>query len=401
MSETPHFQANRKGEKMPEKAGRRNNNEGSIRKRPNGLWEAQYVAGYKPDGKPIRRSLYGKTKQDVQTKLRDTLLQIERDEYVEPNCMTVGEWLDEWWTIYCLPSKKNSTCTGYENEINLHLKPYLGNRLLQELKAQHVQAAINVLIKEGKAPSTIRKAYTILHAALEQAVINQMLLHNPSQYTILPKMEQQEIRFFSLEEQQRFIDALPEGTAGRALYFILGTGLRAAELTGLRWSDIKGNYFTVCQTIRRNRNFEKDATYRTFLESGTPKTRAGRRSIPLSPKMQELLAVHRRIQLETRLAKGADWNANDLVFCSEIGTPYEGRNLTRVLHRTLKKAGLEKMGVHALRHTFATRAIESGMDVRTLSEILGHAKVALTLQLYAHSSMETKQKAMWQMDAFL
>lgn len=386
---------------MPEKAGRRNNNEGSIRKRPNGLWEAQYVAGYKPDGKPIRRSLYGKTKQDVQTKLRDTLLQIERDEYVEPNRMTVGEWLDEWWTIYCLPSKKNSTCTGYENEINLHLKPYLGNRLLQELKAQHVQAAINVLIKEGKAPSTIRKAYTILHAALEQAVINQMLLHNPSQYTILPKMEQQEIRFFSLEEQQRFIDALPEGTAGRALYFILGTGLRAAELTGLRWSDIKGNYFTVCQTIRRNRNFEKDATYRTFLESGTPKTRAGRRSIPLSPKMQELLAVHRRIQLETRLAKGADWNANDLVFCSEIGTPYEGRNLTRVLHRTLKKAGLEKMGVHALRHTFATRAIESGMDVRTLSEILGHAKVALTLQLYAHSSMETKQKAMWQMDAFL
>ena len=386
---------------MPEKAGRRNNNEGSIRKRPNGLWEAQYVAGYKPDGKPIRRSLYGKTKQDVQTKLRDTLLQIERDEYVEPNCMTVGEWLDEWWTIYCLPSKKNSTCTGYENEINLHLKPYLGNRLLQELKAQHVQAAINVLIKEGKAPSTIRKAYTILHAALEQAVINQMLLHNPSQYTILPKMEQQEIRFFSLEEQQRFIDALPEGTAGHALYFILGTGLRAAELTGLRWSDVKGNHFTVCQTIRRNRNFEKDATYRTFLEAGTPKTRAGRRSIPLSPKMQELLAVHRRIQLETRLAKGADWNANDLIFCSEIGTPYEGRNLTRVLHRTLKKAGLEQMGVHALRHTFATRAIESGMDIRTLSEILGHAKVALTLQLYAHSSMETKQKAMWQMDAFL
>jgi len=117
--------------------------------------------------------------------------------------------------------------------------------------------------------------------------------------------------------------------------------------------------------------------------------------------MQELLAVHRRSQLETRLAKGADWNANDLVFCSEIGTPYEGRNLTRVLHRTLKKAGLEKMGVHALRHTFATRAIESGMDVRTLSEILSHAIVALTLQLYAHSSMETKQKAMWQMDVFL
>lgn len=386
---------------MPEKAKRRNNNEGSIRKRSNGLWEAQYIAGYKPDGKPIRRSIYGKSKKEVKTRLRNTILQLERDEYVPPNRMTVGEWLDEWWLVYCLPSKKNSTCTGYENEINLHLKPYIGNRPLQELKAQHIQAVINSLIKEGKAPSTIRKAYTILHAALDQAVINQMLLHNPSQYTILPKMEQQEIRFFSLDEQKRFIDALPDSTAGRALYFILGTGIRAAELTGLRWSDIRGSCFTVSQTIRRNRNYQDGATHRTFLESSSPKTKAGRRTIPLSTKMQLLLSQHRRIQLQTRLAKGADWNANDLIFCSEIGTPYEGRNLTRVLHRTLEKAGLEMMGVHALRHTFATRAIESGMDIRTLSEILGHAKVSLTLQLYAHSSMETKKKAMEGMDIFL
>ena len=132
-----------------------------------------------------------------------------------------------------------------------------------------------------------------------------------------------------------------------------------------------------------------------------PKTRAGRRTIPLSEKMQDLLATQRLIQLETRLAQGPAWNANDLVFCSDIGTPYEGRNLCRALHRTLEAAGLEQMGVHALRHTFATRAIESGMDVRTLSEILGHTKVALTLQLYAHSSMETKQKEVAKMDAFL
>ena len=86
---------------------------------------------------------------------------------------------------------------------------------------------------------------------------------------------------------------------------------------------------------------------------------------------------------------------------SDVGTPYEGRNLTRALHRTLEEASIERLGVHALRHTFATRAIESGMDVRTLSEILGHTKVSLTLQLYAHSSMETKIEELSKMDAFL
>ena len=185
------------------------------------------------------------------------------------------------------------------------------------------------------------------------------------------------------------------------MYFILGTGLRVAELCGLRWSDIHGSYFTIAQTIRRNRNFSEDAQTRTFLETNSPKTKAGRRTIPLSAKMQELLAIQRRIQIQTRLAQGYKWNANDLVFCSDLGTPYEGRNLSRALHRTLEQAGIERLGVHALRHTFATRAIESGMDVRTLSEILGHTKIALTLQLYAHSSMETKIKELSKMDAFL
>jgi len=228
-----------------------------------------------------------------------------------------------------------------------------------------------------------------------------MLLHNPSEHTILPKLEQKHIRFFTLDEQKRFVDALPDSTAGRALYFILGTGIRAAELTGLRWSDIQGKQFTVAQTIRRNRDFDSDGEQRTSLQTSTPKTRAGRRTIPLSPKMLDLLAIQRKRQLEAKLKAGEGWNSNNLVFCSEIGTPYEGRNLTRVLHRTLHKAGIEQLGVHALRHTFATRAVESGMDMRTLSEILGHTKVSLTLQLYAHSTDETKRNAMEMMDAFL
>jgi len=380
---------------------KRSNNEGCIRRRSDGRWEAIYIAEYTLDGRPVRRSVYGKTRPDVTLKLRDILQQLSMQEYVPPQKITVGEWLDEWWRIYCLPSKKISTCTGYESTINLHIRPYLGRIELQDLKPMQIQAAINQLVKEGKAPSTVRKAQTLLHCALEQAIINGMLIRNPSERTILPKMEQQEIRYFTLEEQRRFIAALPDSTAGRALYFILGTGIRAAELTGLRWSDIQSNQFTVAQTIRRNRDFSDNAKFRTSLQTSTPKTRAGRRVIPLPPKMRELLQIQRKKQLEARMAAGPGWNSNDLVFCSEIGTPYEGRNLTRVLHRTLKRIGIETLGVHSLRHSFATRALESGMDLRTLSEILGHAKVSLTLQLYAHSTLETKRSVMEKMDVFL
>lgn len=136
-------------------------------------------------------------------------------------------------------------------------------------------------------------------------------------------------------------------------------------------------------------------------ETSTPKTKAGRRTIPLTPKLKEILAAQRRHQLESRLAAGSKWHSLDLVFTTEVGTPYEGRNLTRTLHRVLKDQGIQRLGVHALRHTFATRAIESGMDVRTLSEILGHSNITLTLQLYAHSTSETKRKAMESLEIFL
>lgn len=183
------------------------------------------------------------------------------------------------------------------------------------------------MVKEGKAPSTIRKVKVLLHAALEQAIDNGIIVRNVSSRVVLPKMEQKEIRFFTLEEQKRFIDALPDSTGGRALYFILGTGIRAGELAGLRWSDIDGDTFTVNQTIQRIRDFTADADNRSLLHAGTPKTKAGRRTIPLPAKMQKVLQIQRRRLRADKIAAGKDWVPNDLVFCTETGTPYEGRSL--------------------------------------------------------------------------
>ena len=380
---------------------KRGNNEGSISKCRDGRWEAQYSVKRQSDGKTVRRSLYGKSRQEVQDKLQEVLVSIHQDEYIEPSRITVGQWLYQWLRTYCLSLKKNSTCTGYEDEIKLHIVPYLGSIRLQDLKPQQVQLAVNALVQQGKAPATVRKAHAILHAALGRAVIDQMIKHNPSEYTVLPKMERRDIRYLTQTEQKSFIQYLPDCSVGRALYFILGTGIRAGVLSGLRWSDVQDDRFTVRQTVRRNRDFTEDAPTRTHLEFGTPKSNAGHRTIPLTTKMQVLIQEHRRIQTAARLATGEEWNDHDLVFCTEIGTPYELRNLNRVLHRTLKKANLHTMGVHSLRHSFATRAVEAGMDIRTLSEILEHTQVSLTMQLYVHSNMETKKKEMEKLDAFL
>ena len=153
---------------------RRGNNEGSIKLRKDGRWEAQYSVRRQPDGKMVRRSLYAKTRQEVQEKLQMVLASINMDEYIEPSRITVGEWLNQWLRMYCLTLKKNSTCTGYEDEINLHINPFLGSIRLQELRPQQVQIAVNTLVQQGKAPATVRKAHAILHAALRRAVIDQL-----------------------------------------------------------------------------------------------------------------------------------------------------------------------------------------------------------------------------------
>lgn len=143
------------------KQAKRSNNDGCIRRRSDGRWEAIYIVRYDSNDQPVRRSVYGKTRGEVTLKLREILQKIAAEEYVPPKRITVGDWMDEWWRIYCLPSKKLSTCTGYESTIIWHIKPHLGKVELQELKPMQVQSMINKLVSEGKAPSTIRKAQAL------------------------------------------------------------------------------------------------------------------------------------------------------------------------------------------------------------------------------------------------
>lgn len=203
------------------------------------------------------------------------------------------------------------------------------------------------------------------------------------------------IEFLTPEEQTALVKVLPDTDNGRALRFIMLTGFRVSELCGLRWQDVEDDHFTVRQGVVRTRVFdaEKDED-KTQLTIDAPKSKAGMREIPILSEAQEILHKQRKIYATRKIAAGSVWHDGDFVFCADSGMPKDSANLRRTLKDSLNKAGLKHRGVHALRHTFATNAIRSGMDVKTLGELIGHSKAAFTIQTYVHSNMDAKRKAL-------
>lgn len=370
--------------------GKKNaNNEGSLYQRKDGRWVAAYTASGK------QKYLYASTREEAAKKLRDTLSRMDRGEYIEPSAVTVEQWLNIWLREYAAPSVRASTYGAHEGIVRQHLIPVLGKHRLQALRPEHIQAFSNQQDKEGYAPATVKRQLATLKVALKQAVENQLLFRNPSSAVRLPKQEQKEIEFLTAEEQQALLAVLPMTTQGRALRFILGTGLRVAELCGLCWGDVSGDGFHVNQVtylVKRGGAYER--------VTNPPKTKAGKRYIPINEKLRVILDEQRKGQRLERMKVGVAWEGEEpgkgmqWVFASTMGTPADRNNLARCLRGCLKEAGLKTRGVHALRHTFATNWTQVSSDYRTLSEIMGHTNVAFTIQRYVHSDKDMKKKGM-------
>jgi len=378
---------------MPKRA----NNEGSIRQRPDGLWEARYR-----DAMGNRKSVYGRSQGEVSVKLCEIRQRLSTGEYVEPSRITVEAWLHTWWTEYCVPTTRSNSAASAHQNIRNHLTPALGKVPLQQLQTHHIQSMVNRLANQKYAPATIRRIMATLRIALKQAETNQLILRNPAERIRLPKMEQKEIQVLSPGEQKLLLEALPDTDNARVIRFILGTGLRASEALGLRWQDIQGDRFTVKQAISTYSAYDNLEEAHTRKQIAPPKSNAGIRTIPLTDSMLAILDEQRQVQIKDKaeaVRLGLGWPKYDLIFSTNLGNPKDRHNLNRTLRQALEKAGLTHRGIHALRHTFATNAVQSNMDIRTLSEIIGHSKVAFTLQTYAHSDMDTKRKALEAMEA--
>ena len=357
------------------------------RKRRDGRWEIRYVTGTDGrTGKAIMKSLYGKTSAEVAEKLREATASVDAGTYIEPQRMTLSQWLDIWVHEYC-GDIKPGTLDDYKGHIENHIKPALGAIRLCDLQPHNIQRFANSLKtrmspKTGKplAPKTIRNIVQgTLCNALSEAVRIRYLPYNPASGCVLQKSAKAEIQPLEDEEITQFIRAI-KGNPSETVFFIaLNTGMRLSEILGLRWSRINWKK----QSIKVDAQLLMKRGKNTERRLGPPKNDKAR-TFKVAPAVMDALKVVRQQQLERKLKAGPAWNNPlDLVFTDEIGNSIPHATVEHRFRRIMQGLGLEHR-FHDLRHTFACESVACGISAKTLSETLGHHSVAFTLDTYAH-----------------
>ena len=316
--------------------------------------------------------------------------------------ITLGEWMDRWLEDYARPTVKLSTYGSYELYIRAHIKPQIGGLYLNTLTTDDLQRFFNERGKSGNlkvdgglAPKTLTNIPNNHHLPLDQAVKNRLMQGNVVEGVRLPKNQRQEMRVLDREEQERLIMAarLAPEPAAFGIIFDLFTGLRLGELCGLRWENVSMEHqvFQVCETRNRLPNYDSSIEAATSVRTvATTKTENSRRTVYLLDDLFHDLESYKAIQ-DSIARQYPGYNPDGYVFCQENGQPYEPRTYQDLFKRCVRQAGIPDANFHALRHTFATRSLEQGMDVVTLSRLLGHANPSITLDKYGHALDDHKK----------
>ena len=377
---------------------KRANGEGNIRKHKNGKWLVTWPTGlYKDNGK--REYVYKYT--DTQAEAREVLdkLKAEAAMGISQSKATVktGEWMEKWIENKAKGKKpiKPSTLTSYRNNFRLHINPYIGNIPLKELSTYHIQRCLDAI---GGSCSTFVKNYNVIHGALEKAVELGMLVRNPCKGVTFPEDDTEEMRVLTKEEQQRFIEQLEGEYYRPMLLMYLYSGLRMGEGIPLTWEDIDLEE----QTIRVNK---KAIVCHDYASHSAPqvvqdfcKTKSSKRIVEITPGLVGVLKVHKAEMMKRAEQLGEEWSESNLVFLNTRGNMVYSRNLQESLYKIFAKAKIEGATMHTLRHTYATRCFEAGVDVGAISQQLGHKDSTTTRDIYIHLLKDTKKKEISKLD---
>ena len=368
---------------------KRANGEGSIRKRKDGRWEGRYTAGHDPEmGKAIYKNVLGRTQAEVKEKLKATIKETQSLDQTKVGKYTVGEWMEVWFEDYAKIKVRPSSHQTYRGYIDNHINPNIGDIPLEKITSLELQKLYKKLLTKGRvdrleakgqpkglSAKTVRNIHQILSSALKLAQEQRILHTNPAEGCALPKVEHREIKTLPVEQFQSFLREARESGVFELYYLELATGLRRGELLGLKWEDIdleRGDLRVRRQISRINGE----------VVEAPLKTKNAYRTLPLAEDTVSVL-------LEQKKKVGSSpW-----VFPSPNGGPISPDSVLHMLHRVLKRAGLPKVRFHDLRHTFATLALQNGVDIKTVSGMLGHFSAGFTLDTYAHVTSAAQRQA--------
>jgi len=360
---------------------RRGHNEGSVYKRGDGRWCATLML---PDGR--RKSFYGRTKRDVLDKLEQAKSIRARGLPIVAEHQTIEQFLESWLEAK-RPRVEYNTWRAAREHASLHIVPTLGKLKLARLTAQQVQALYAALLGKGLSTTTVRHIHVTLKAALRSAVRLDLVARNVAELVDPPRPSEVEMRVLTRDQARAFL-AATEGDRLHALFVLaLTTGMRRGELLGLQWRDL----ILAEQTLQVRRSLTRSSQGFRLAE---PKTRKSRRMIRLSAPAAEALRQHRARQLEERMHLADVYEDQDLVFARLIGTPLGPSQVTNKHFRpALARAGLPQIRFHDLRHTAATLLLSARVNPKVVSEMLGHASISITLDIYAHVLPDMQQDA--------
>lgn len=370
---------------------RRGKGEGNIRKKANGQYEARLTLD---NGE--RKSLYGRTYEEARRKLAAAIR--ERDDgllLLGDARQTVARYLANWLHVV-QTTVSAGTYEQYESRVRVHIVPAIGRVRLSELTPQHVQHLQASMLHAGLAPNTVKATRTTLIRALNEAMTQGMLARNVATLTRAPKVRRAEMRVYDDAQVRRLLAVAAETRHEAIITLAVTTGMREGELLALTWRNVSldGRYLQVQRNLRRLRE--------TGLTMQDTKTAYSRRKIDLSELAVDALRRHRARQNAERLRAGDAWHDHDLVFPNTLGKPEAANSLVyRDYVPIVKRAGLPYIHFHDLRHTAATLLLLKNINPKKVSEMLGHANVAITLSLYSHVLPTMQRDAAQAMDELL
>lgn len=369
---------------------RRGNAEGSLWKRADGRWSGSYFVP-QPGGGRTRRYVYGSTRDEANTKLVGLMSEVARGLPVATTQVTVASYLRSWLDDVAAKRVRPNTLTSYRSNVELHIAPVIGSRKLKKLSARDVRSLLDACESSGLSPRSTRYVHATLRVALEDAVREDLVPRNVAKLVRLSTPPRAETRILTVDEARLLLSRTRADRLHAALVLLLVLGLRRSEALGLRWSDI--DFESGVLHVRQGLHWSEGK-----LQFLPPKTQRSRRTVPMPRLCREALSRHRDQQADEAETCLHPWPLVELVFTTTVGTPVDPNNFSRTFARWCREAEVPTVRLHDLRHTCVSMLLTLGVNPRVVMEIVGHAALEMTMNVYAHVAVGEQRSALDKLD---